>query len=64
MVKLRGVRSRRGDFRAGMLRKRESPVQESGGERITKINVVMTIEEFFYVQLNGFDLIQPNRNFN
>ncbi|NES92523.1 MAG: hypothetical protein F6K08_23180 [Okeania sp. SIO1H6] len=30
--------------------------QESGGERITKINVVMAIEDFFYVQLNGFDI--------
>ena len=29
---------------------------ESGGERITKMSVVMTIEEFFYVQLNGFDI--------
>ncbi|NES74434.1 MULTISPECIES: hypothetical protein [unclassified Okeania] len=31
--------------------------QESGGERITKINVVMAIEDFFYVQLNGFEVI-------
>ncbi|NET74846.1 MULTISPECIES: hypothetical protein [Okeania] len=31
--------------------------QESGEERITKMSVVMTIEDFFYVQLNGFDII-------
>ncbi|NEP90172.1 MAG: hypothetical protein F6K18_26970 [Okeania sp. SIO2C2] len=30
--------------------------QESGEERITKMSVVMTIEDFFYVQLNGFDI--------
>ncbi|NEN88064.1 MAG: hypothetical protein F6K48_03695 [Okeania sp. SIO3H1] len=29
---------------------------ESGGERITKMSVVMTIGEFFYAQLNGFDM--------
>ncbi|GGA23374.1 hypothetical protein CYANOKiyG1_38590 [Okeania sp. KiyG1] len=33
-----------------------APVQESGGERITKMTIVMTIEDFFYVQLNGFDI--------
>ncbi|NEP06006.1 MAG: hypothetical protein F6K25_03000 [Okeania sp. SIO2G4] len=31
--------------------------QESGGERITKMGLLMTIGEFFYVQLTGFDII-------
>ena len=48
MVKLGGVRSQESGVRS----------QESGGERITKMSVVMTIEEFFYVQLNGFDIIR------
>ena len=30
--------------------------QESGGERITKMSLLMTIGDFFYVQLGGFDI--------
>ncbi|WP_287523082.1 hypothetical protein [Okeania sp. SIO2C2] len=50
----------------GVLRSQPTPrpsqegrgTQESGGERITKMRVVMTIEDFFYAQLNGFDIIK------
>ncbi|NEP45999.1 MAG: hypothetical protein F6K35_45075 [Okeania sp. SIO2H7] len=57
MVKLGGVNPPLTPPRKGGEVRRTS----SGGERITKINVVMAIEDFFYVQLNGFDITPPRR---